>query len=102
MKGHGDDDRFRDGRGLAPAVALVSSEEANRGPVDTDLIFDFEGIQAIDVKSLSLILTAQQVADQDSRTVWLAGLPERVWNVFRAMGLDEYFREFPGLGDASA
>jgi len=91
----GDPQRFGGG------VALETVQEIN-DPDDTDLIFDFTGIHTLDVRSLSLLLTAQQVADRDGSTVWVAGLPEQVWSVFRAMGLDDFFREFPGEGDATA
>ncbi len=98
MDGHWDDKS--DPSGLQ--VALASVAETQAGPAETDLIFDFTGIHTLDVKSLSLLLTAQQVADRDGNTVWVAGLPERVWSVFRAMGLDDFFREFPGRGNTEA
>ena len=91
MDGHWDEKSSP--RGLQ--MALTSVEESQAGPTETDLIFDFTGIHTLDVQSLSLLLTAQQVADADGSTVWVAGLPERVWSVFRAMGLDDFFREFP-------
>ena len=97
MNGHWDEKG--DPRGLRATLAPV---EAESGPADTDLIFDFSGINSLDVRSLSLLLTAQQVADRDGNTVWVAGLPERVWSVFRAMGLDDFFREFPEEGDTQA
>lgn len=100
MNGRNYDDG--NGRPLYGAVALASVEETMSRPDEADLIFDFTGIHTLDVRSLSLLLTAQQVADRDARTVWVAGLPKQVWSVFRAMGLDDFFREFPGRGDAAA
>ena len=98
MNGHWDDKG--DLRGLG--IGLATVEQSPTGPTDSDLIFDFTGIQTLDVRSLSLLLTAQQVADRDGSTVWVAGLPERVWSVFRAMGLDDFFKEFPEEGEAQA
>lgn len=100
MNGRSYDDKGPLGYG-AGAAALATVEETHQ-PNEADLIFDFTGIQTLDVRSLSLLLTAQQVADRDGSTVWVAGLPEQVWSVFRAMGLDDFFREFPGKGDANA
>lgn len=100
MNGRNYDDS--DPRGYGAAMALATVEETTHQPDEADLIFDFTGIHTLDVRSLSLLLTAQQVADRDGSTVWVAGLPEQVWSVFRAMGLDDFFREFPGNGDANA
>ncbi len=100
MNGRNYDDS--DPRGYGAAVGLATVEETSHQPNDVDLIFDFTGIQTLDVRSLSLLLTAQQVADRDGNVVWVAGLPEQVWSVFRAMGLDDFFREFPKDGDARA
>ena len=98
MNGHWDEKS--DPRGLE--MTLASVEGTRTGPAETDLVFDFTGIHTLDVRSLSLLLTAQQVADRDGSTVWVAGLPERIWSVFRAMGLDDFFREFPEEGEAQA
>lgn len=102
MRGHGDDDRGRRSGTMLQTVPVASIDEAHEGPLASDLIFDFSEMETLDVKGLAMLLTAQQVADRNAQTVWLAGLPRRVWEVFRAMGLDEYFREFPGLGDAES
>jgi anti-anti-sigma regulatory factor len=98
MRGHGDDDRRHGGGPALQTVPVTSTEEARDDAV-SDLIFDFSELEGLDLKGLAMLLTAQQVADRNAQTVWLAGLPRRVWKVFRAMGLDEYFREFPGRED---
>ncbi|MEZ4415554.1 MAG: STAS domain-containing protein [Gemmatimonadota bacterium] len=94
MRGHGGDERTP-GLALVHAAAMTSEEEARRDRCETDLIFDFSQTDTLDVKSLSWLLTAQRMANQNDQTVWLTGLPSRVWALFRAMGLDEYFRVFP-------
>ncbi|MCA9738056.1 MAG: STAS domain-containing protein [Gemmatimonadota bacterium] len=94
MRGHGRDDRTP-GLALVGAAAVTSADEAGREPLETALIFDFSNTDTLDVKSLSWLLTAQRMATENDQTVWLAGLPTRVWALFRAMGLDEYFRVFP-------
>lgn len=94
MRGHGNDDRTP-GLALVPVASLASADEVNGDHSETDLIFDFSHTDTLDVKGLSWLLTAQRVATKNDQTVWLTGLPTRVWALFRAMGLDEYFRVFP-------
>jgi len=64
-------------------------------PTQTDLVFDFSGVGHVDLAGLSILLTARQLAQQDSRDVWVRGLPDDAWRVLYALGLQDYFRLFP-------
>ncbi|NIP57832.1 MAG: hypothetical protein GWM92_17770 [Gemmatimonadetes bacterium] len=44
---------------------------------------------------LALLLTACQIAEEEDRTVWAAGLPSSTWGALNAMGLGHFFRHFP-------
>jgi anti-anti-sigma regulatory factor len=60
-----------------------------------DLVVDLSGIKTLDLKSLALLLTAQQQALKEDREVWLAGVPARIWQALGAMGLRGFFKPFP-------
>jgi anti-anti-sigma regulatory factor len=62
---------------------------------DGDLVVDLSGIKTLDLKSLALLLTAQQQAREEDREVWLAGVPTRIWQALGAMGLRGFFKPFP-------
>ena len=64
-------------------------------PTTTDLVFDFSGIGHVDLAGLSMMLTARQLAHENSRDVWVRGLPDDAWRVLYALGLQDYFRLFP-------
>lgn len=64
-------------------------------PSGTDLVFDYSGVGHVDLAALSLMLTARQLAQEDSRDVWVRGLPDDTWRVLYALGLQDYFRLFP-------
>ena len=86
-------------RRLGRSLAQVRS---HRGPVSerkTDLVFDFTGLQAPDVVGLALIMTAQQLAHEECRKVWVKDLPDHVWNFLYATGLQSFFEFFPNSGD---
>jgi ABC-type transporter Mla MlaB component len=65
------------------------------GPEKRDLVVDLTGITRLDLKSLALLLTAQQQAEKEDRKVWLAGVPLRIWKSLDDMGLGRLFRFFP-------
>ena len=64
-------------------------------PTNADLVFDFSGVGHVDLAGLSMMLTARQLAHEDSRDVWVRGLPDDAWRVLYALGLQDYFRLFP-------
>ena len=64
-------------------------------PSGADLVFDFSGVGHVDLGGLSLLLTARQLAHEDSRDVWVRALPDDTWQVLYALGLQDYFRLFP-------
>ena len=71
-------------------------------PVPADPVFDFTGIERVDVSSLALLLTAGHLAHEDDRNVWVTGVPEQAWDVLQALGLESFFLPFPGSRDAVA
>ena len=64
-------------------------------PTGADIVFDFAGVGHVDLAGLSLLLTARQLAREDSRDVWVRALPDDTWQVLYALGLQDYFRLFP-------
>ena len=95
MRGHGNDDRTP-GLALVPVASLASADEVNGDHSATDLIFDFSHTDHARRERPFLAAHGhRRVATKNDQTVWLTGLPTRVWALFRAMGLDEYFRVFP-------
>jgi anti-anti-sigma regulatory factor len=64
-------------------------------PIRADLVFDFSGVGHVDLAGLSMLLTARQLAQEDSRDVWVRALPDDAWRVLYALGLQDYFRLFP-------
>ena len=71
------------------------------GPEKRDLVVDLTGITRLDLRSLALLLTAQQQAEQEDRKVWLAGVPLRIWQTLDEMGLGRLFKFFPVSGQVA-
>lgn len=64
-------------------------------PILSDVVFDFTGIDRVDVSSLSLLLTAGHLAHEDDRNVWITAVPDQAWHVLHALGLEGFFLPFP-------
>lgn len=99
MNEHGQDTLAKRG----PAASQVAGEK--RKPLEAgkaDLVVDLTGFEALDLTSLGLLLTAQQVAMHEDRKIWLLGVPVAVWHMLHAMGLSRFFNAFPISGGRAA
>ena len=84
----------QDDHGL-PDHEIPTSTDLVEMRTSTDLVFDFSGVGHVDLADLSLLLTARQMAQENSRDVWVRALPDDTWQVLYALGLQDYFRLFP-------
>lgn len=66
---------------------------------EADVVIDFTGSAPVDLGGLSLLLTAQQMAHEADRRVWLRALPHRTWQLLHALGLEGRFELFPAGGE---
>lgn len=64
-----------------------------------DVVIDFTDSAPVDLGTLTLLLTAQQMAQETDRRVWLRALPHRTWQLLHALGLEGCFELFPAGGD---
>ncbi len=87
--------------GVHPRRRLATDalgSDAPRAAMDTDLVYDFTGLDRPDVADLSLVITARLQAGPDHR-VWVRALPASTWRVLRVLGLGHLFRLYPGPPD---
>jgi len=83
-----------------PVVATLPMETTPpETPPELDLVIDFHGAHILDPAGLTMLLTAQQIADSENRQVWLMDLPEGEWRLLKALGLDDLFVCVPRMGE---
>jgi anti-anti-sigma regulatory factor len=83
-----------------PVVATAPTETVSlETSPELDIVIDFHGMQTLDLAGLTMLLTAQQIADSENRQVWLMDLPEGAWRLLKALGLDDLFEFAPIPGD---
>ena len=85
----------RDIPALVPPKAPLTRERR-------DLVVDLSSTRYLDQPNLALLLTAQQLAEQEDRDTWLAGVTLPLWQVLQAMGLGRFFRSLPASGGVPA
>ena len=96
MTEHGTTNRLHTDSDQEPGT--ITAIESSQEPVQTDLIFAFSGGEKLDLYGLSLLLTARQMAHEDDRSVWVAGLSRHSWMLLKALGLEDLFLPFPRTG----
>ena len=73
---------------------LRIDEQGSEPTSDEHVVFDFTGLQQVNIEDLSLILTARlQSAPTD--TVWVRSLPWRTAEVLKILRLDHLFQAYP-------
>ena len=83
-------------RARHPSDALqISDEPGGRAARSRDWIFAVEDSDALDIQGIALLMTARELAVDENREVWLAGLPAEFWSLMTAIGLEGYFIPFP-------
>lgn len=83
----------RDGLRRDPRLELVVRSEAREA--ETDIVFDFTGLNRPNLTDLALILTARLRSDPEDR-VWVRALPRSTWHILQVLGLDHLFKVYPG------
>jgi anti-anti-sigma regulatory factor len=84
------------------SIPIWEPVEAARTEKGRSLVVDLSGTRHLDLPNLALLLTAQQLAEQEDRDTWLAGIALPLWHALQAMGLGRLFRSLPASGAVSA
>ena len=92
MNGHDSNGWGRSLPAGTPAVEAMSHvTEHVEEDTKSDVLIDFTDSHVVDFEGLTLLLTAQRLAQSQDRQVWLMGLPENAWAVLESMGLADLF-----------
>ena len=92
MSGYDSNTRGRGFPAGTPAVEAVRHVPIHvPEDIKSDVLIDFTDSHVVDFEGLTLLLTAQRLAQSEDRQVWLMGLPENAWSVLQAMGLADLF-----------
>jgi anti-anti-sigma regulatory factor len=85
-------------RGIPAPEPVAAARPAER----RGLVVDLSGTRQLGHANLALLLTAQQLAAQEDRETWLAGIALPLWHALQARGLGRFFRPLPISGGVPA
>lgn len=88
----------QDHRADGPIEGPVHVAGLDEEPEASDVVFDFSDLDQMRIQDLTVLLTASQLARNEDRTVWAAGVAMHTWRTLHAMGLGGYFKPFPTSG----
>lgn len=76
-------------------MAVLKASSPHGQPAKDDLVVDLSRTRELNLANLTVLLTAQQQAEEEDRAVWLVGVPMNVWRALDSMGLGRFFKAFP-------
>ena len=100
MSGYDSNTRGRGFPAGTPAVEAVRHVPIHVSEdITLDVLIDFTDSHVMDFKGITILLTAQRLAQSEDRQAWLMGLPENAWTVLQAMGLADLFVRVSAPGE---
>jgi hypothetical protein len=69
-------------------------QRSEETPDESHVVFDFTGLEQVNVHDLSLILTAR-LQSSPTDQVWVRSLPWRTAQILKVLRLDHLFRHYP-------
>jgi hypothetical protein len=61
---------------------------------DSHVVFDFDGLQQVEVEDLAMILTAR-MHSPPGESVWVRSVPARTAEILKYLRLDHFFLRYP-------
>ena len=64
------------------------------------LVVDMSGVRSVDSSGLGVLIGAYVSFDRNCRRLLLAGLNDRIWDLFRTCKIEDVFTRYPTVADA--
>ena len=99
-------DGARPGEQVVVAEGVLNAEtafrfrDAIRGRQPETLVVDMSAIRSMDSTGLGVLIGLYASFERDCRRLLLAGLNDRIWNLFRTCKIDPLFTRYPTVADA--
>ena len=71
-----------------------------RGYKSNTLVVDMSRVRYVDSSGLGVLIGAYASFERDCRRLLLAGLNDRIWELFRTCKIDDVFTRYPTVADA--
>jgi anti-sigma B factor antagonist len=86
--------------GVLNAQTAFDFRDRVRTDVPETLVVDMSGVRHIDSSGLGVIIGAYVSFESKSRRLLLAGVSDRIWDIFRTCKVDDVFTRYATVADA--
>jgi anti-sigma B factor antagonist len=76
--------------------------DAVRGGEPATLVVDMTRLRSVDSSGLGVLIGAYASCERTCRRLLLAGVNERIWDLFRMCHIEDVFHRYPTVADAEA
>jgi len=86
--------------GVLNAETATVFRDSVRENDSATLVVDMSRVRYVDSSGLGVLIGAYASFERDCRRILLAGLNDRVWDLFRTCKIQELFTRYPTVADA--
>lgn len=87
-------------QGVLTAETAFQFRDAVRKNEAATLVVDMTGVRYVDSSGLGVLIGAYVSFDQNCRRLLLAGMNDRIWELFRICRIVDVFTRYPTVADA--
>lgn len=86
--------------GVLNAETATLFRDSARSNASSTLVVDMSRVRYVDSSGLGVLIGAYVSREGNSRRLLLAGLNDRVWDLFRTCKIQDVFTRYPTVADA--
>jgi len=86
--------------GVFNAETAFQVRDAGRQNDAETLVIDMSGVRYVDSSGIGVLIGLYVSFEQKSKHILLAGINDRVWDIFRKCKIDDVFTRYPTVADA--
>jgi anti-sigma B factor antagonist len=87
-------------QGVLNAETAFQFRDWVRGNESAALVIDMSGVRYVDSSGLGVLIGAYVSFERNCRRLLLAGLNDRIWDLFRTCRIEDVFTRYPTVADA--
>ena len=86
--------------GVLNAETAFQVRDTARQHVPETLVIDMRGVRYVDSSGIGVLIGLYVSFEQKSKRILLAGINDRVWDLFRKCKIDDVFTRYASVADA--
>jgi len=87
-------------QGVLNAETAFQFRDSVRQNESATLVVDMSGVRSVDSSGLGVLIGAYASFERNCRRLLLAGINDRIWELFRTCKIEDVFTRYPTVADA--